>query len=74
MAESVDALVSGTSKRKFVQVRVLFRAPEPESPENNGGSGFLAVSYFIPSVRQYPQPHQFSTPVRAVVMQCSVSY
>ena len=26
MAESVDALVSGTSKRKFVQVRVLFRA------------------------------------------------
>ena len=26
MAELVDALVSGTSKRKFVQVRVLFRA------------------------------------------------
>ncbi len=26
MAESVDALVSGTSKRKFVQVRVLFWA------------------------------------------------
>ena len=27
MAELVDALVSGTSNRKVVQVRVLFRAP-----------------------------------------------
>ena len=28
MAELVDALVSGTSVRKYVQVRVLFWAPE----------------------------------------------
>ena len=28
MAELVDALVSGTSVRKDVQVRVLFRVPE----------------------------------------------
>ena len=27
MAELVDALVSGTSERKFVEVRVLFWAP-----------------------------------------------
>ena len=28
MAELVDALVSGTSVRKYVQVRVLFWAPD----------------------------------------------
>lgn len=30
MAKLVDALVSGTSDRKVVQVRVLFRAPRAE--------------------------------------------
>ena len=37
MAELVDALVSGTSARKSVQVRVLFWAPSLSSP--GGGIG-----------------------------------
>ena len=33
MAELVDALVSGTSVRTYVQVRVLFRAPQASFQE-----------------------------------------
>ena len=36
MAELVDALVSGTSSRKGVQVRVLFRAQWKEKAEADG--------------------------------------
>ena len=35
MAKLVDALVSGTSDRKVVQVRVLFRAPNKQNNPDN---------------------------------------
>ena len=45
MAELVDALVSGTSVRKYVQVRVLFWAPEVhKKPVGNNRFFYLSIA------------------------------
>jgi hypothetical protein len=48
MAELVDALVSGTSIRTDVQVRVLFRAQKHF--KTRFSSGFCILGYPVPNV------------------------
>ncbi len=53
MAKLVDALVSGTSDRKVVQVRVLFRAPNKQNNPDNF-HGFWVVFLFPASKEDFP--------------------
>ena len=43
MAELADALVSGISDRKVVQVQVLFLAPEESGSFHQEGTGFFVI-------------------------------
>ncbi len=45
MAELVDALVSGTSVRKYVQVRVLFWAQQKSLNDQANHRGFFGYCY-----------------------------